>query len=433
MKSQITSWCPLLASVVLAWVSTMPAATIPPYTPLLGWNAASDSAVDGAWEPLLNPQGGSQVWTWNTTNPVTYIAVACAATPGLTAAFRFDGQDEGLLSPSSPQTMPLDPTDQSASIEMWIRPSRLDGGRQVLLSFGGKTTGTSITLEDDLLRVQVRNSDVRSGIDTNSPPDGTNDDGLEDLIASIKTRLSSTNEFTHVVATIELGGTNQQVCLYVNGALAVPVNDTETGLFKDESLVAVGSSFAQVAGTQGNNPLSLRVSAAPPVAGVLFPQDWAGSKQGHLGRQADDVGGTADPSSSPVHLNDFKNATYQGDIAVLNIYGRALSSQQAAVLYQQVVQNTNWPVSAATTNGLRLNYEARIGVLSGGVDWENLTLLEPATNASGHKASSDALDWKFNRADNSNVTTNTGSPFPALQAAYVFNRATADDDGTLST
>ena len=51
----------------------------------------------------------------------------------------FDGQDEGLLSPSSPQDMPLNPTDQSASVEMWIRPSRLDGGRQVLLSFGGKT------------------------------------------------------------------------------------------------------------------------------------------------------------------------------------------------------------------------------------------------------------------------------------------------------
>lgn len=433
MKSQSTPGFPILVCVVLACADAVQAATVSPYSPVLGWNAASESGVDAAWEPSVNPLSGAQVWAWNTTNPVGYQAVASAVTPGLTAAFRFDGQDEGLLSPSDPQDMPLDPTDQSASVEMWIRPSRLDGGRQVLLSFGGKTTGASITLEDDLLRLQVRSSDVRGGIDTNSPPDGTDDDGLEDLIASIKTRLSSTNEFTHVVAAIELGGTNQQVCLYLNGALAVPVNDTETGLFKDESLVGTGSSFTQVAGTQGNNPLSTRVLAAPPVSTVLFPKDWSGNKPGHLGRQTGDVGGTSDPSGSPVYLNDFKNVTYQGDIAVLNIYGRALSSRQAAVLYQQVVQNTHWPVSAATTNGLRLNYEARIGVLSGGVDWENLTMVEPATNASGHEAASDALDWKFTRADSSNVTTNTGSPFPALQSAYVFSSAATDDDGKLFT
>ena len=293
MKSQITSWCPLLASVVLAWASAVQAATISPYTPLLGWNAASESGVDAAWEPLLNPQSGTQVWTWNTTNPVSYIAVTRAATPGLTAAFRLDGQDEGLLSPSNPQSMPLDPTDQSASIEMWIRPSRLDGGRQVLLSFGGKTTGTSITLEGDVLRLQVRDSDVRSGIDTNSPPDGTNDDGLEDLVASIKTRLSSTNEFTHVVATIELGGTNQQMCLYLNGALAVPVNDTETGLFKDESLVAVGSSFAQVAGLRETIPflfVFLRRRRFPVCSSRKIGREpsrgtWAGKPTTWAGRQ----------------------------------------------------------------------------------------------------------------------------------------------------
>ena len=51
--------------------------------------------MDAAWEPFLNPQAGAQVWTWNTTNPISYLTVASAATPGLTAAFRFDGQDEG--------------------------------------------------------------------------------------------------------------------------------------------------------------------------------------------------------------------------------------------------------------------------------------------------------------------------------------------------
>ena len=362
---------------------------------------------------------------------MAYSVVASGATPGLTAAFRFDGQDEGLLSPSDPQDIPLDPTDQSASVEMWIRPSRLDGGRQVLLSFGGKTTGASFTLENDILRLQVRNSDVRSGIDTNSPPDATNDDGLEDLIGSVKTRLTTTNEFTHVVGSIELGGTNQNLSLYINGALAMPVNDAETGLFKDESLVGTGSTFTQVAGTQGNNPLSLRASAAPPVSSLLFLQDWSGNKQGHLGRQTGDVGGTSDPSGSPVYLNDFKNVTYQGDIAVLNIYGRALSSRQAAVLYQQVVQNTNWPVSVATTSGLLLNYEARIGALSGGMDWENLNPLEPTTNSTGHEIPSDALDWKFGQTDNANLTTNTGSPFPALQTAYVFSSGATEDDGRL--
>src|SRR5512134_3721128 len=121
MKSQITSRLPLLASAVLACAGAGQAATIPPYTPLLGWNAASESGVDGTWEPFLNQKGGTQVWTWNTTNPVAYSVVTSAAIPGLTAAFLFDGQDEGLLSPSSPQDMPLDPTDQSASVEMWIR------------------------------------------------------------------------------------------------------------------------------------------------------------------------------------------------------------------------------------------------------------------------------------------------------------------------
>jgi arylsulfatase A len=430
MKSHRNPCFPLLAFVLLACAGAGQAATVSPYSPLLGWNAASESGADGAWEPFLNPQGGTQVWTWNTTNPVTFLTVASTATPGLTAAFRFDGQDEGLLTPSDPQAMPLDPTDQSASVEMWIRRSQLNGGRQVLLSFGGKTTGASLTLENDLLRFQARNSDVRAGIDTNSPPDGVNDDGLEDLIASIKTRLTNTNGFTHVVATIELGGTNQTACLYLNGALAAPINDAETGLFKDESLVGTGNSFTQVAGTQGNNPLSLRVAAAPPGSGVLFPLDWSGNKQGHLGRQTGDVGGTSDPASSPVYLNDFDN-TFRGEIAVLNVYGRALSSRQVGVLYQQVIWNTNWPVSVATTTGLRVNYEVRIGALSGGVDWENLTQLQPTTNASGYEVASDALDWKFSRADNSNISTNTGSAFPALQTAYVFSSAAADDDGRL--
>ena len=129
---------------------------------------------------------------------------------------------------------------------------------------------------------------------------------------------------------------------------------------------ATGSSFVasgRDAGAESAFPARFRGAAgcrrALPAGLVGEPSKaiWAGKPT--------DVGGTSDPAGSPVYLNDFKNTTYQGEIAVLNVYGRALSSRQAAVLYQQVVQNTNWPASVATTTGLRLNYEARIGALVG--------------------------------------------------------------------
>ncbi len=399
---------------------------ISPYNTIVSWDADSESAVDATWEPHRNPLGGAQVWTWSASAPPLLQPVYDFAFPGLGAAFMSGGETGAVLTPGSLEVLPLDPSNGAASIELWFRPSSLIGGPQLLASFGGSTTGGSLTLDNDVLRFQVRQSDVRGGIDLTSPPDGIVDDGLEDLVAVVSTRLRDTTRFAHVVATIETGGSAPRIALYVDGVLATPLNDSGTGLFKDETLIPLGRTFLPTSGTQGQNPLATSTSSAPPSVATIAITDWSGPATDALLRSAATIGGHAGPGGGPLDLTAFRNRGLTGEIAVFNLYSRALNDRQVAVLFRQIAAGETLAPPAGELAGLALSYDAAIGALSGGEDWENRYPVNLNADLPG-----DALDWKFGRSDGGNLV-NGVSAYPGIRAAYVFSAEANDDDGVLS-
>jgi outer membrane protein assembly factor BamB len=344
--------------------------------------------------------------------------------PGLTAALTSSGDVGAKLNPADPQLMPLDPTNGSASIELWFRPDTRSGGPQLLASFGASAIGASLTLDDDVLRFQVRRSNVRAGID--NPPGGGLDDGLEDLVGVVKARLTDIGRFIHVVAAIETGGVDPTMTLYVDGDTAAPLTDSGTGLFKDESLTGVGTQFHQVTGSAGQNPLSTRTKTVTPVVADIAIDDWSGPWQGGLLRNPA-VGGSAGPLGGPLDLGAFRHRSLQGQLAVINVYSRALDPRQVGVLYRQVVEDLASEPTPHALAGLILDYDAASGHLSGGEDWENRHPVDLSADMP-----SDALDWKFARTDGANVVPVADSVYPGIRSAYRFSRPTVNDDGVLS-
>ena len=389
-------------------------AVVPPYRTVLGWNALTDDGGDGDWDPHLHPAGTGTVWTLHGVPHRTFAADE--DTKGIGAAFLFSKSDAADLNPASPELMPGNPTDFSASLEMWIKPKGLFGGKQVLFSFGGATDGASLLLDDDVLRFTVKDSDVRNNA-TGS--------GWEDLVASVETSLSGTgvDDFIQVVGVVEVRGTQESSALYVNGRLATPVDDGGTGLFMDETVQSDrGTNFSQVAGTQGLNPVTFRTMADTGTVAVAVT-DWAGAGTGRLGRNGSDIGGHALGAGGLLDLSSYKNKTFQGDVASFNIYPRALTASQVAFLYNQVANTVTVHEVGLATNGLVLSYVADAAY--GGATWENLQHLRPKD-----LMASDALDWKFTHTDNTNLVPDA-SHYPGISAARQFAAAGDDDDGVL--
>ncbi len=419
--------CTCLLGAVAAFSATQAAAQmVPPYNVVVGWDASTETAVDESWKPHLNPLGGGQVWTWTGAEQPLLNSVADPDLMGITSAFESTGDVGATLTPPNPQALPLDPTNGAASIELWLQPSSLTGGPQVLTSFGNNWTGTSLTLDDDILRLQVRRTNVRSGIDLNEPPDGVFDDGMEDLVGVIQTRLTETERFLHIVAAIETGGAEPQLALYVDGVLAEPIDDTGTGLFKDETLVGLGSNFMSVPGSAGQNPLVTRTTTDGPVVTEIAIDDWSSSAEATLLRKISVVGGHVGPAGGDLSLARFRNTSFVGQIAIVNLYSRALDARQVAVLHSQAAQGSEIVPGASHQPGLLLNFDAAVGALSGGHDWENR---QPVNLGSDFP--SNALDWKFDRTDGSNLVRGEISAYPGIRAAYAFSRNTIDDNGAL--
>ncbi len=161
-----------------------------------------------------------------------------------------DGQSLGALIPS--------PTKSSASFELWFKPADLTQ-KQVLFETGGTTAGTSLVLDGSILRFTTA---------------GNN------LVYQISYALSSTDDFVHVVGTLDVGNT---MALFVNG---VQVGST-----------AISSSF------------------------------WAGED------------GTGISATNGTLGGDYGNnlgayGPFNGSISAARVYGEPLSAEQVASLYQ---------------------------------------------------------------------------------------------------
>jgi len=397
--------CVALAAL---FVDEASAGTLVPFRPVIGWDASDDDGSDSEWNPSADPFSGGHFWNVEAANEPTHNAFAADPdTQGITGSFDFaDGAThttESVMDNANPQTIKVgptatDPTSDTASIELWFKPVSLSGGKQVLWSLGGATDGASLTLEDSILRFQYRDSDS---------PGTTGGNG--DLVASIKTDLTSVGvgDFIQVVGTVDL--INNEAELYVNGISTTAVNDSETGLFLSNTQTGGrdDNGFTVDSGA-GTNPL------ATGATGGGAPADWSGSGAARLGRNTGDVGGTAKTASDPVDLQDFNN-TFQGEIARVSIYRDTLTAHQVQTNYDAVANDQSRAVDYLVTSAsatLIVDYDAEVG--NGTTAWEDMAVIATSGNY-------DFAPIGSGSAVAHNSSTPANSTYPGIKAAYEFS------------
>lgn len=187
---------------------------------ILNYEASLDDGANNQWEETIGT-GGSLDWT---VNNVAHVAVTTGH-PGITHAYEFDGSDKGTM--SSFESVPGNPTNASASFEIWFRPADLAGiGTEVLFETGGSGDGLSVTLDGSVLRFKAKNQ-------------GGNAEATFDLLALTTHPFSRDpyEEFIQAVGVVDLD--YGHVLLYVNGQYASAAS-------------ATGTPFGDWAGTDGS-------------------------------------------------------------------------------------------------------------------------------------------------------------------------------------
>ena len=142
--------------------------------------------------------GGSTSWTevdgssfeWDLTGPTRQ---SISGYPNLQHAYRFDGIDDSAKLNDNLQSMPGDPTDESASFEVWINPDDLTDDK-VIWEIGGESNGASMVLWDDLLTFRVKTGS---------------------LIANLSHTITDDNKFHQVVGVVNTE--SSYVALYYDG------------------------------------------------------------------------------------------------------------------------------------------------------------------------------------------------------------------------
>ena len=154
---------------------------------------AGDIAKFRFYETAINAGGVESLF--DLVNAGTALNATTSGYVGITGAYSFTGVQPGVESVAG------NPTDGSASFEIWFRPDA-DSDVDVLYEIGGGT-GTSITYDGS-------SGDVSFSIDSGS--------NLTISGAPTGTPISNT-EFNQVVATIEVqaGALLDTMTLYVNG------------------------------------------------------------------------------------------------------------------------------------------------------------------------------------------------------------------------
>ncbi|MDH5470240.1 MAG: Ig-like domain-containing protein, partial [Gammaproteobacteria bacterium] len=153
---------------------------------------------NGTWE-----EGNglaSHDWTLNNWGTeTTYTSSPTTLLPGITGAYQFSGTNSGATAPNY-AILAGDPTNDSASFELWFRPNTLTGQQMLFETGGSGGTGTSLYLDGSNLRFYTYN--------------GTNS---FEIVADLNTLGlgDPTNEFIQVVGTLDLVG--DQMELFVNG------------------------------------------------------------------------------------------------------------------------------------------------------------------------------------------------------------------------
>jgi hypothetical protein len=198
-----------------------------PHT-LLDYNADSDTDGNNYWE---NQQTDITGYNWYVGDPTVVRVTDVSSLPGISAAYQFDGSAPAHLT-SYFQDLPGDPTNDSASFEVWFKPSDLSGD-EIIFEISGESAGISLALSGSTLLATW----------------GSNGVNLQ-----LTHELSSTEEFIQAMAVIELLDAGAAtLSLYVDGELVA--QDFPQGLLAwaaDHHLTAVGGWTGEIGGNNIN-------------------------------------------------------------------------------------------------------------------------------------------------------------------------------------
>ena len=179
-----------------------------------------DTASVTAGATLNFTTDGDDVWTNQTSvtgfdwtiielgTQSTYTTAPTTAYPGIASAYQFSGTNSGATMPRM-DGLPGDPTNNSASFEIWFRPDVLStsSGQRIIFETGDVNGGTSLYLDNTLLKFATRNSGMAA------------DEVSVDLAALY---ASPTSEFIQAIGVIDQ--VTEQLKLYVDGQLRATQN-----------------------------------------------------------------------------------------------------------------------------------------------------------------------------------------------------------------
>lgn len=177
--------------------------TAPPPTPgnTLGHDAGADTNGDLVWDNGTSQAGHD--WDFS-GGGVTYTNTPTSSLDGISAAWVFDGTGGG----TAPNLTSLagNPTDDSASFEIWFNPSDAIG-QEIIFETGGSGQGTSLSLNGSTIELLVKKGSSTAL-------------ATHDLSAEI-----AADEFIQVMGTVDLDSAIPDVYLYVNGVQVDSVMD----------------------------------------------------------------------------------------------------------------------------------------------------------------------------------------------------------------
>ncbi len=228
---------------------------------LLEFDAAADGDGDAVWQNL----GGVTGFDWTLDSGVQRVAVT-DSNYDFSYAYQFNRNG---ASSGSPTDLDGDITARPVSFEFWIRPSDLTS-QELIFDAGGSNYGTSLAIDHGMLFFTVTSDSA-------------------DTTRQLVSRLTSTNEFVHIVGVIDPTGT-------VNGDNTIP----DVFLYVDGSKV----DEAEIPGYTR----------------------WAGQGTLGLAEQQNTIGG-----NTTGQLTGFQS--FAGEIAAVTVFDGALSSDQVKTAF----------------------------------------------------------------------------------------------------